>query len=325
MSYFDEEEKMYSFSKEKETGVNTIGRFANIKAKWRINNTHWNSPIDYHSEHGRKLIAVIGDSYIEAFQVDISESYPFLLREKLKNDYEVYAFGKSGAPLSQYLHISRYVNKHFDPEILIFNLVHNDFDESIQELSPRFYFLQVSVKEGDSISETMPRPKYSSAQYQPWKRLVYRSALLRYLYFNLQLSLKITDLRQSLLARKPPNHEANIMVDSVKKNKALIFKATNYLVETIRKENMDKRVVFVIDAPRKAIYDNQLDASKVLWMHEMMEMICLQNNVELVDLTPFMLEDYRKYKNKFNSSVDNHWNEYGHKFVARVLNENVFK
>ena len=118
----------------------------------------WNYPIDYYPINDKKLIAVIGDSYIEAFQVDVDKNYPFLLREKLKNDYEVYAFGKSGAPLSQYLHISRYVNRHFDPDILIFNLVHNDFDESIQELYPgNTYFLKVS-----SIKMTQLQKQYHS-------------------------------------------------------------------------------------------------------------------------------------------------------------------
>jgi hypothetical protein len=205
-------------------------------------------------------------------------------------------------------------------------MVHNDFDESIYEMYPnKFYFLQVSVKKGDSISETMPSPNYSSGQYQPWKRLIYRSALFRYLYLNLQLSLKITDFRQGLLARKHHNYEANISVDRVKENKTLIFKATNYLVETIRKENMDKRVIFVLDAPRKAIYNNKLDESNVLWMHEMMKTICLKHNVELVDMTPFMVEDYRDHTIKFNSSLDGHWNEYGHEFVANVLYGKIVK
>ncbi|MCX5814218.1 MAG: SGNH/GDSL hydrolase family protein [Proteobacteria bacterium] len=181
--YFDEKEKMYFFDNKNEKGIITLGRFAEIRAKWRINNMHWNYPIDYSANGGKKLIAVIGDSYIEAFQVNVDENYPFLLRKKLKEDYEVYAFGISGAALSQYLHISRYVNKHFRPDIVIFNLVHNDFDESIQALSPQnYHFQQISIKEDDSISEILPRPNYSLAQYRPLKRFIYKSSLFRYLW-----------------------------------------------------------------------------------------------------------------------------------------------
>lgn len=135
-SLYDENEKMFYFSNVKETGITTIGRFAEIKAHWRVNNMHWNYPLDYSPGKDKKLIAVIGDSYIEAFQVDADKKYPCVLRDMINNEYEVYAFGISGAPLSQYLNISRYVKRHFKPDIIIFNIVHNDFDESIYQLNP---------------------------------------------------------------------------------------------------------------------------------------------------------------------------------------------
>lgn len=266
----------------------------------------------------KKLITVIGDSYIEAFQVDADENYPYLLKKKLKTDYEVYAFGISGAPLSQYLHISRYVNKYFNPDILIIDLVHNDFDESIYELNPQdFHWLQVSINEDDSITETIPYPNYSFQQYNPWKRLVYKSALFRYLYLN----LKVKRIHKKFMKNNIDAVEANIKVNATKKYEKLIFKATNYLVKTIREENSEKRIVFVFDAPRNTIYNNSLNESNVLWMHEMMKTICANNNVEYIDLTSFMKENYRISKIMFNSDLDGHWNEYGHKFVADILYE----
>jgi len=313
--FFDEKESMYYFSNDKENGIYTIGKFATIRTKWRINNMHWNYPIDYHQIDDRKLIAVIGDSYIEAFQVDVGKNYPFLLREKLKNDYEVYAFGVSGAPLSQYLHISRYVKRHFDADILIFNLIHNDFEESIHELEPDHgRFFQVSIGDNGSIKEQMPQPNYSYPQYKLWKRIIYKSALFRYIYLN-------CTFRESVdkLLKTNKNYESNINTDNVNSNKELIFKATNYLVKTIREENSDKRVIFVFDAPRFAIYDNILDKSNIRWMNKMMGTICANNNVEYIDLAPFMEEDYRKMSIKFNFDIDGHWNEYGHKFVGNVL------
>lgn len=316
--FFNEEEKIYCFSNKKKNGVYTIGRFAEIRAKWSINNMHWNYPVDYYPVDEKKLITVIGDSYIEAFQVDSDENYPYLLKKKLKTDYEVYALGKSGAPLSQYLHISRYVNKYFDPDILIINLVHNDFDESIYELNPQdFYWLQVSINKDDSITETIPHPNYSFQQYKPLKRLVYKSALFRYLYLN----LKVNKIRAKFMKSNIDAFEANINVSAIKKHKELIFKATNYLVKTIREENSKKRIIFVFDAPRNAIYNNSLNECNVLWMHEMMKTICANNNVEYIDLTSFMKENYRTSKIKFNSELDGHWNEYGHKFVADILYE----
>ena len=59
------------------------------------------------------------------------------LREKLHSQFDVYGFGKSGAPLSQYLQMTRYVIKHFDPEIIVINVIRNDFDESLRRVWPQ--------------------------------------------------------------------------------------------------------------------------------------------------------------------------------------------
>lgn len=317
-SIFDEKEKMFYFSNKKETGVTTFGRFAEIKAKWRINNMHWNYPIDYSPQKEKKLIAVIGDSFIEALQVDNDKKYPFLLHDMLKSEYEVYGFGISGAPLSQYLNISRYVNRHFNPDIIIINVVFNDFDESIHQLTPgKNWFLKVSVNQEGLVTETIPVTKNDLPQYKLWKRILYKSALFRYLYLNLH----IKDMQQIKLTRSKENFEANVKVDDIKVNKELIFKGIDYIVKTIRNENKEKRIIFVLDGIRDNIYKNTLNQSGLLWIREMMDELCKKYQIEYIDLTPRMEQEYINNHKKFEFGIDNHWNEYGHKFVANVLYE----
>lgn len=322
--YFNEKDKIYCLSNKKVQGVYTIGRFAEVKGKWRINNMNWNSPIDYVPVKDKKLIAVIGDSFIESFQVNTDENYPSLLRKDLEPEFQVYSFGKSGAPLSQYVNMSRYVNKYFNPDILIFNIVHNDFDESIKELFPEnYFFLQVSVGNNDSIFETEPRPNYSFVQYKPLKGIIYKSALFRYLYINLNAA----DIRNSASAKKNKSNshfEANVESNKLMESKPLISLSTNYLVKTIKKENPEKRIIFIFDAPRESIYKNTANESSILWMHEMLKVICEKNKIEYIDLTPLMQQDYSKNKKKFNSDIDGHYNQYGHRFVTTVL-ENYLK
>lgn len=316
MGHFDEEERIYAFSNAREDGQITIGRFAGIKSRWHINNMNWNYPIDYDPANGKKLIAVIGDSYIEAFQVDTDAKYPYLLREMVQPDYEVYAFGKSGASLSQYLHMSRYVNRHFNPEILIFNIVHNDFDESIRNLySNRDHFMQVTIDEDGSITETVPRPNYAFPQYTAWKRIAYKSAIFRYLDLNLNLR----QWRRAIAGIDDKQFEANVQPEEIKRHQDLVYKVTEYLVSTIREENRDRRVIFIFDAPKRTIYNNLLHESNVVWLHEMMNEICSAQDVEYIDLIPLMEEDFRTKGIKFNSELDGHWNEYGHEFVTQVL------
>ena len=316
MSRFDEEERIYSFSSERETGRTTFGRFAGIKARWRINNMGWNYPVDYHPVREGKLIAVIGDSYIEAFQVDIDESYPYLLHGMLQPDYEVYAFGKSGAPLSQYLHMSRYVNRHFDPDIIVFNIIHNDFDESVRELYPgKSYFMQIDFEKDGSITETVPRPNYAFPQYTAWKRIVYKSALFRYLDIN----LNVRSWRRRIAGLDTGRYEANVQPVELMRNRDIVYRATDYCIGKIAEENRDRRVIFVFDAPKGTIYRNETHESHVLWLHGMMAELCSKYGMELLDLIPYMENDYASKGIEFNSEIDGHWNEYGHEFVAHVL------
>ncbi len=314
--YYDEENRMLVFDNKRETGLYSVGRFAEIRSRWRINNRGWNYPIDYYQVVDKKLIAVIGDSFIQAFQVDVDKNYPYLLREKLYPEYEVFAFGKDGAPMSHYLHTIRYVNRYFDPDILIINVALNDFDESIYDLYPdKNLFFQVTIDHQNNVAEKMPASHFDFQEANTVRRLLYNSALIRYLYNNIQWHI-IT--REAMTGH---DFEEYVRPEQLKNNKDLIYESTRYIVQTIREENTDKRVIFVFDAPRQAIYEGFLDTSRVLWLYEMMEEICRENNVEYIDLTGTMKQGFERNQKKFNFDIDGHWNEYGHRFVADYLHD----
>ena len=93
-----------------------------------INNEGWNNEIKYIQNKTNYRIAIIGDSYVEAFQVDVNESFPSLLQINFP-DIEVYSFGISGSPLSNYYQMIKYVSKKFNTDLYIINMVNNDYDE----------------------------------------------------------------------------------------------------------------------------------------------------------------------------------------------------
>lgn len=315
-SHYYENDKIYAYDSKRNDGTYSDGKFTQIKTHWHINNFGWNNPINYVAGKDSGLIAVIGDSYIEAFQVDVDKNYPSLLRKKVYPENEVYSFGVSGAPLSQYLHMSRYVKKYFNPDILIFNIIHNDFDESISEFNPsKKYFLQLSYNDSTkSFTEKEPQADFSRAQYRPfWQTLIYKSAFVRYLYLN----LKVNNISKKY--NNNQSFEANKDVDELKERETIIKKSTEYIVGKIRNENFEKRIIFIFDAPRNAIYSNTLAKSNVYFLNNMMKEICKNNNIEYIDLTEPMKNDFQLNKKKFNSEIDEHWNEYGHEFVAQYL------
>jgi hypothetical protein len=216
----------------------------------------------------------------------------------------------SGASLSHYLHIYRYALDLFDPDIFIFNVVHNDFDESIHNIRPDQKHVLTLDIEGSEVRERDPAP------YTPSKsnRLIRKSALARYLYLNLKV--------HRILRKKPdakPVYTANIDVAEVERRTELIRTAVSYILERFRVESEGKRILFVMDGPRVDIYENRLDRSRVLFLHTMLAEACRETGFEFLDLTRSMAEDYAVNGRRFDSELDMHWDEYGHAFVAQRI------
>lgn len=322
--FFDERELIYKFdTTAKREGLYTIGKAAQQRGHWRINNYGWNSGIDYVEQREKKLIAIFGDSYIEAYQVDINKSYPSLLRKTFSDIYEVYSFGRSGAPLSEYLNYCRYANRHFNPDILIFNMVHDDFDESIFQLNPNdVHMLTLNINDS-IITENIPKPNFSFLQYNWKKRIILKSALFRYVYINLHLPQTIGSINISAKNQKIFN--ANVDVAKLEENKSLIIKSIDYILQKIYEENPTKRIIFIIDAPRNDIYCNNLKNSNVLFLHDILKKYCFKYGFEYIDLILPMENDYKNHQIKFNSELDFHWNEYGHRFVSNQIIKHLKK
>lgn len=308
LAVFDQENSLLrSDISSRKTGTYTMGKLAEIRASWRTNNYGWNSLIDYSSERSnKKLICLIGDSYIRALQVDVGKDISSLLRKKTQPEYEVYSFGHDGAPLSQYLHMSRYANRYFRPDIFVFLLLHNDFDESIASLVHRPYFLQLSIddKKIEEIQPTKPR-LYQFLTY---------SAVFRYLYSNLKLASLYFNLIQD-----PEDFNANVNVKSLSNRRDTVELGAEYLLKQIQAENMGKRIIFMMNAPVDDIYNDKMQTSSIIWINRIVKDLCVKNNLECIDLTSAFAEDYKARRQRFDFKMDGHWNEHAHHLASEVL------
>jgi len=321
-SIYDEQDKLVKYSRDYGTrGLWTTGNFSQQRGRWRINNDGWNSPIDYEpaKKPGVKRIAVIGDSYIEAWQVSAEEKYPSLLDDSLGDKYEVYSFGVSASPLSQYLHMSRYVEKKYSPDIYIFNLIHNDFHESIHGLSYIPMYLTIKFDTDSTFTEVQPVKPERTHNKVPGGEILRKSSLFRYLYYNLNLMDKFRSKKAGA-----KEVEMNVAVSDVVNQKDSITAVTHYLLNKIKSELAGKEIIFIMDAPRWNIYSGDLENSKVSWLNQMVADECQKMGLPFIDLTEPMASDYQKNKTRFETDYDGHWAEYGHEFVAGVL-YNYFK
>ena len=251
-SIYDEKARLVKYSREYgTTGLWTAGKFAQQRARWRINNDGWNSPIDYFREKkpGVKRIAVIGDSYVEAWQVDNNKAYPNLLGDSLGSNYEVYRFGVSESPLSQYLHVSRYVDSVYSPDIYIFNLVHNDFHESIYGLRYIPYYMTVQINKDSTFTEIPPEKPERTYNKIPGGSILRKSSLFRYVYYNLNWMEKFKSKKTSA-----KQVEMNVAINDILDKKDSLRAVTQYLLKTIKSELGNKKVIFIMDGARSNIY-----------------------------------------------------------------------
>src|SRR5262249_7548620 len=161
-----------------------------IAAPYAINRQGWNSGTgDYALARrpGVTRVAVVGDSMVEALQVPHDRSMADKLAGELLRDghpAEVYRFGISGAPISQYLHMMEREVAQYRPDWIVVLLIHNDFDESFEFVQGRYTssFLKLRLANGKVTEEIAPAPWRPGAA--DWVR---RTAIARYMYYRWQV------------------------------------------------------------------------------------------------------------------------------------------
>jgi hypothetical protein len=161
-----------------------------------INNAGFVNDNDYRTDDPTPLIAVVGDSYIEAFMVPFRETVQGRLATALAGRFRVYSFAASGAPLSQYLVWARHAVRVYGAQDLVINVVGNDFDNSLATYlkDARGFFVYVR----DSTGEL--RLQLIESKSGAGGRITSRSALASYLVHNLQAVHHARELCASLWA-----------------------------------------------------------------------------------------------------------------------------
>src|SRR5262249_32300472 len=144
-----------------------------------VNNDGWVNDQDYHSDDSSPLVAIVGDSFVEAVMVPYAQTFHGLLAKYFRDKLRVYSFGASGAPLSQYLIWASYAVHQFKARALVINVVSTDFDESLikYRVAPGFWFYAP-----DPAGQLQLR----LVEYRPglMRSIVRHSAVLRYLAIN---------------------------------------------------------------------------------------------------------------------------------------------
>ena len=287
-----------------------------FSAQFRINGAGWNSAVEYTPTRtpGTPRIAVIGDSYVEALQVDYDQNVAAVIAESV--EAEVYSFGMSGAPLAQYLHMMRHVAEVYAPDVYVINMVHNDFGQSYRCIHARPYMLQFALAQDGQIIE-LPLEAYESSQA---RRLVVQSALVRYVAFNLDL-LNRWQAAMGEENEAPQTHNLG-RAEFEQHLHVWLDPLLPYVFGQFQEiaAQTQSRVLLVIDAPLNSIYAAEPLNDSVLYAYNVIvAQYAEQVGLPLVDLTDTFATDYAQHGQPLDFEHDHHWNIHAHRLAGEAI------
>ena len=292
-----------------------------------VNDDGWNSTHARYDKarNAKRRVAVIGDSYVAAFEVAPTESIAARLEGALGAERaEVYAFGVRGAPLSQYLHVARYVAATYAPDAIVIVIVHNDFDESYRSPAGRYTsaFLHVQVSpEAKVLAEVPPEP-YRESALSIWARS--RSALLRFLLYRSQVARQLVHTAYDGLFGVKVEYQANVDVAKLASEDGMMRAAARYVFdELVDLERSTKiKIVLVMDAPRAPMYERRDPRqAEAYQLNRIAAESAGAAGLSFTDLTDRFERDFRDHEERFEFPGDGHWNSRGHRIAAEAACE----
>jgi hypothetical protein len=287
-----------------------------ITTRKRTNNFGYNHVADYRPAASTPLLTVIGDSFVEAYQVDAGKSAPELLNAALGAEGRVYSIGLSGAPLSQYLVFAQFARDTLRPDAMAFVIIGNDFDESLlkYKAEPRFHY----------FAETAHGPVLRRIDYQlsPAKKILRHSAFLRYVVHNVAAELRIDGLRR---ANRPVDQSAEAMETRIRDSQ----RAVDWFLDLLPEKSglASGSILLVLDALRPGIYSAAALEAAEQGYHGRLRRYLAQEararGYEVLDMQPVFLSRHRADKSRFEFPTDSHWNELGHAVVADEMRKSA--
>lgn len=289
--------------------------------KKRVNNVGFLNKQDYTVEGGRPLVAVVGDSYVEALQVNDDEPYFALLAQE-NFDVRVYSFGFSGAGLSQYLAWIKFAQENYHNDYLVINVVGNDFDESLKKYDWQNGFHHYDADQNGNLH--LVRRDW---EMNPFTEIILQSVLARYLIYHLHILDIVALVKQRF--SKQEEYVGNVVanVDRIREEDS--YRAIDAFLRDLPSYSglPVHKIMFVIDADRGVVYNpspEYLLQSKETYVSKMSEYL-KQKATELgctvIEIVDVFSKDYQQHRQRFEfvKEGDGHWNARGHRIIAEAI------
>jgi hypothetical protein len=297
----------------------------------RVNNDGFINNQDYHSADPRPLLAVIGDSYVEAAMVP----YPLTVQGRLaaeQDDRRVYSFGSSGSSLIDYLYYAVYARQRFHPDWLVINVVGNDFDEMLLRYKQAAGFHYLTEEPDGSLAPAL-RDYHPSVA----RRMLRHSALVRYLMLNIgstspiiagllngRVAARLTPVAPAYAADPaPPDYVGNTAARADPQRIALSQRAVVWVLDHLpQMVGLDSsHVLFLMDSYR--VFDPatlaEMHTSYFGIMRDYLISQARKRGYEVQDLQEWFARRHAKDGAVFQFPDDAHWNGTGHEEAANAV------
>lgn len=295
---------------------------------------------DYDPAATTPLVAVVGDSFIEAMQVPFAASLTGRLQHDLGSVGRAYAFAIAGSPASQYIAFARHACEVYRPQRLVINVVGNDFDESVYEHRHRDGLFNLHRKADGSFDWTLTPVQPPG----PFEAIARHSALALYLARNVGVP-RLLDIFKVSRANAQGAGSVGI-ADSVG-NTDLIgntgfvgnteaaapparveegYAVIDWFVDAMGRLCVKPAdLVLAVDAPRPQIYDERALAEAQTSYFGLMRTRLIERararGFTVVDLVPAFRADWLSNHRRFERPSDFHWNEAGHEVAERAVRD----
>ncbi|MDO8607319.1 MAG: hypothetical protein Q7R40_12350 [Phaeospirillum sp.] len=293
----------------------------------RVNNAGFVNDQDYRPD-GPPLLAVVGDSYVEALMVPYGQTLHGRLAAQAGDQARVYSFAASGAPLSQYLAFSRHATRDWGATALVIVVVGNDFDESLARIrvGPGFHHY-VEGEDGDlalRLFDFTPNPL---------GRLAIQSALGRYLIFNLKIGelwRMAADQFQVIAPARAaaPSYVGNTLADADAVRIGQSERAVDAVFRDLPRWSglPPERILFVMDGLRYPSHagsdhgQSYFGRMKGYFMAQ-----AKAQGYETIDVDPaFFAHAAAHPTDRFEFPQDAHWSSLAHGIVADLIRRSAF-
>lgn len=300
----------------------------------RVNNYGFVSDQDYDPSASTPLLAVIGDSYVEAQMVPFADSITGRLQEKAGDMKRIYSFAASGSGLAQHMAYAKYARDVFRPDAFAFVIIANDFVESLAHRNASNGFHRFA-------RDTATDWRMDLKEYEPslLRRTLRNSKLAMYLMTNVRAHVKLNyaignaQLPFSLGAKDQGKRfvgNVDFHADTA------LWRDATWAVSIYLRNLPDwtgvapMRIVFVVDGIRPQLYeDGGLEkVADSFWSRMRRYFISEATKLgyEVMDMQPRFIARYKREKKRFEFSTDFHWNSEGHAAAAdAVVNSELWK